>query len=803
MARTTPYALGLALVAGLSISACGSDDKDPDPNPNPNPTDTVKVDAFAATPTTVAPGQSTTLTWAVSGTAGLSVKIEATPGGEVTTSTMLAGSVTSAAINANTTFKLTVSKGAATASREVSVTVDANAVAIGTFTANPAMPARGGQVTLGWTTSNATSVEIFEGATSRFTSTTMVASGTAMIPVPNATHTFRLVATNGAMMAERTLTVNTTAPVGEVEPNNDPATAQVLTGGMTMGSVSPADDVDYYRITVPANGNVRAETSDGAGGCNFDTIVTLFAPDGTTQVATNDDGGEGLCSLLDPTTNADLTNLGAGDYYLAVEAVGTATGAYTLTVAIGAAGCGNGIFETGEVCDDGNTTAGDGCSPTCQVEIAGTITPPGGSVNLTVDTFNEQNPPLPKFVAVTITEGQSITATTSDGAGDCPLGTWIALFNQDFTERLGLVNGNGGCAAFDARTSRFAANLPAGTYHIGVEADAAGGQVTLTVSIVNPECGNGIRDVRGVTPPEPCDDGNADDSDSCTAACTINYAGTVTGAFPQTGLFSNQIDPSSEVDYFQIVMPGEGYIRARTGAPVIDDCSATGANDTVLELYDSAGVQVARNDDFGGPCSFLDPVNLPELRVPAGTYTLQVISFNNSQVIPAYQLEIRTIPADVCGNIILEGTERCDDGNTSNGDGCSSTCEFEATPIAATIGGAFVTVSGALAVNEIDTYSVVIPNGMTATVEALTYTTQGMPSLGCMDPEDTVLSLLSDTFQELASNDDIDFAGDNLCSSLVGESGAASLPAGTYYLQVRPYQGLSLANYYLDVRLVP
>ena len=30
--------------------------------------------------------------------------------------------------------------------------------------------------------------------------------------------------------------------------------------------------------------------------------------------------------------------------------------------------CGNGGVETGEGCDDGNTAAGDGCSPACQVE---------------------------------------------------------------------------------------------------------------------------------------------------------------------------------------------------------------------------------------------------------------------------------------------------------------------------------------------------------------------------------------------------------------------------------------------------
>jgi MYXO-CTERM domain-containing protein len=46
-------------------------------------------------------------------------------------------------------------------------------------------------------------------------------------------------------------------------------------------------------------------------------------------------------------------------------------------VAVGKTGsglCGNGTVDTGETCDDGNTTDGDGCSSTCQDET----TNPGG-----------------------------------------------------------------------------------------------------------------------------------------------------------------------------------------------------------------------------------------------------------------------------------------------------------------------------------------------------------------------------------------------------------------------------------------
>src|SRR5262245_46356428 len=34
----------------------------------------------------------------------------------------------------------------------------------------------------------------------------------------------------------------------------------------------------------------------------------------------------------------------------------------------------------------------------------------------------------------------------------------------------------------------------------------------------------------------------------------------------------------------------------------------------------------------------------------------------------------------VCGDSTKEGSEACDDGNTTNGDGCSSTCTIEAVP---------------------------------------------------------------------------------------------------------------------------
>src|SRR5207247_10529511 len=41
----------------------------------------------------------------------------------------------------------------------------------------------------------------------------------------------------------------------------------------------------------------------------------------------------------------------------------------------------------------------------------------------------------------------------------------------------------------------------------------------------------------------------------------------------------------------------------------------------------------------------------------------------------------RSVAADslTCGNGVVEGTEECDDGNTTSGDGCSATCQLENT----------------------------------------------------------------------------------------------------------------------------
>ena len=79
---------------------------------------------------------------------------------------------------------------------------------------------------------------------------------------------------------------------------------------------------------------------------------------------------------------------------------------------------------------------------------------------------------------------------------------------------------------------------------------------------------------------------------------------------------------------------------------------------------------------FYGSCALAadTPHSMTELRPPAGQVCPQgswVIGFDN---------ESNILCSEACGNRVLNNGEACDDGNTTNGDGCSAMCQSE-TPV--------------------------------------------------------------------------------------------------------------------------
>lgn len=159
--------------------------------------------------------------------------------------------------------------------------------------------------------------------------------------------------------------------VNEVEPNATSATATSMGNPdkLTRGAFMPAADEDFWKFHIDARSDVLIETFDemGPGKCaTMDTVIELRAMDGTTIITSDDDGGVGACSLIDPGTNTLARGLARGDYYVRVRLYSTTSTAtaYHLRVRV-VAQCGNNVRESTEMCDDGNTTDGDGCQSSC------------------------------------------------------------------------------------------------------------------------------------------------------------------------------------------------------------------------------------------------------------------------------------------------------------------------------------------------------------------------------------------------------------------------------------------------------
>ncbi len=80
---------------------------------------------------------------------------------------------------------------------------------------------------------------------------------------------------------------------------------------------------------------------------------------------------------------------------------------------------------------------------------------------------------------------------------------------------------------------------------------------------------------------------------------------------------------------------------------------------------------------------------------------------------------MKETPKPVCGNKILEGSEQCDDGNTANGDGCSSACLRESPPL----------MSGSDVIDNFSTSRTFTDGMQFGTCNALTAEISGSPTL--------------------------------------------------------------------------
>ncbi len=306
-----------------------------------------------------------------------------------------------------------------------------------------------------------------------------------------------------------------------------------------------------YEFIAPYSGQVTVALSELDTGVDLDMLVL----DESGGVCASDNCiGVGSLSVTFSAVQGET-------YYLVVDGYQGAEGNYTINVNCAGGTCGDGVISLGEACDDGNSTACDGCSATCTVEICGdgvkecdeecddgnTASGDGCSASCQTETANC----VPDWYlgcggsnswsnngAGSTDAIDSYTCTTWDESG--PEYTyWFYAFESgpvevsisNFTGDLDILvledDGVHGCSAsgicVDAGPDTVTFNAVVGTYYYfvveGYEGNTSSYDIDVTCGTSgadDPVCGNG-----SLEPGEQCDDSNTTDGDGCDSTCTL------------------------------------------------------------------------------------------------------------------------------------------------------------------------------------------------------------------------------------------------------------------------------------------
>jgi len=192
-------------------------------------------------------------------------------------------------------------------------------------------------------------------------------------------------------------------------------------------------------------------------------------------------------------------------------------------------------------------------------------------------------------------------------------------------------------------------------------------------------CGNGK-----LEPGEPCDDGNTASGDGCSASCQVEPCHACSG---QLGDRSS-CDPSPSGD--TCVDPatpcaiglcdGVGTCvpsaAAADGTACDDGVFCNGVDVCHGGACTHAGDPCVRGGECSGECN--EPSRTCDT-VPDGTQCAgsDPNACMNACVAGACMATSPVTASRCCGNGLLDPGEQCDDGNATNGDGCSSTCSVE------------------------------------------------------------------------------------------------------------------------------
>jgi cysteine-rich repeat protein len=283
------------------------------------------------------------------------------------------------------------------------------------------------------------------------------------------------------------------------------------------------------------------------------------------------------------------------------------------------------------------------------------------------------------------------------------------------------------------------------------------------------------------------------------------------GAFTTNTTIAAAITPAGDEDVFKITNTSATMVALHLDVWNVGPGYSIGmpcgtSIDTGMHVRNAAGVSLASNDDRDGANDRCSTLTYP--LAPGATVYAHVSDYADDDAIGAYALVVQFDPI-VCGDGAVGAGEQCDDTNTMNGDGCSSTCQFELVEMepnddgsvsmggSGTVGNDFsstaangpynhsVIIAAAMAVaGDEDVFAFTNPGANAVNVKFDIWNLDFGYGVGaaCDTSIDTGLHIRNATGMSLADNDDRDGADDR-CSGLT-----YSIAAGaTVYVHVVDY----------------
>lgn len=814
----------------LGLSACTGSSYEP---AGPLP----EIQLLTATPTELRPREESTIRWRVA--QADSVSLWRSDGTVLRDGLDPEGSYATGPIEDTTVYAIVAKNAAGTRGGSVLVKVLFDPPTIGAFEATPDEVTRGEAATLSWATSNTTTVEI------RTVSGELILEGgpstgnTAVRPTQPTTYELTALGKGGMVSARTQITVLGVPPVIE---SFLASPSRVVVGS---GSTLSWQTAGASQVVLRHGDQVLRESADSRGALTVTPTITS-----AYQLSASNADGTVTASLAvtvapppDPPPVVRLWSVDpvvrgqAGPVEIRWDVTGVRTlelrrngqvvsgfpalrnepaprsssGTFTASVSATTR------FELYLASSDDQHTEAElvvlGIAEAADHASAATAQPLPGTIEVRGRTSS-----VADWYAVTVPNDGSVEAETSFGPERCDGDTRLFLFGPDGVTPLAFDDDDGaeGCSRIDPAIDLGAVGLTAGTYLLRVEADEVG-TYALRVRARGPTCGNGTTEGT-----EQCDDGGQVPGDGCDAACRFELEAPLTAP---GGTVSVEVGPGL-IRVIPVDVGGGQAIAALAADPGLLTCNGV---DTALELYAPNFVSLGARSN-GGPSGAAGVC--AALRVPADAFTTNLAPGRHYLVVRA---ESGSGPVSVgvqisnpsCGNGRTEtrGGEQCDDGNTTNGDGCSATCQLEGTVVTESEGNdtqatadesglsglGRTTIIGTIDPSgDDDVFRIAIGPNQNFRLTARTHSTAGQPTSCDSATTDTRLYIESAGVEattpgsgEIAFNDDADPLSNVWCSVLTNVRLSGGPTGTSYYVRVQGWQDLGTATYFLDLRLTP